>query len=260
MRGRPRRTVLAFCLAIAVVGPTAGLWRSEEHSPYCSCGAHHGMGQLTAAERFDAPSSSPARRLPAEAKAALDQLIEGNNRFAAGKPKHVHTSKEWREELANDQKPFATILGCSDSRVPPELIFDRGFGDLFIVRVAGNCVDPEVTGSLEYAGRHLGTRLFVVLGHERCGAVTAVVAADAEMEKEPPGLTMLLQRIRPSLKSVDRKLSKEKQIAAAIEANVRWSMKQLREAPEHQKAFEANLIGLVGAVYELKTGKVRFLE
>ncbi len=197
--------------------------------------------------------------LSKEAKAILEQLLEGNRRFAAGKPLNKHTSLEWRAQIAREQKPFATIVGCADSRVTPELIFDQGLGDLFVVRVAGNVVDPDVTGSLEYAGLHLRTRLFIVLGHEQCGAVSAVVAA-AEESKEPPGLQKLLQRIRPALKGINPRLPKEKQIAAAVEANVRWSMIQLATIPEHKKGIAEGKVALIGAVYELETGKVRVLE
>jgi carbonic anhydrase len=197
--------------------------------------------------------------LSKETKATLEQLLEGNRRFAAGKPLHQHTSLAWRAQIAKEQKPFATILGCADSRVAPELIFDQGLGDLFVVRVAGNVVNTDVNGSLEYAALHLHTRLIVVLGHEQCGAVSAVVAA-AEESTEPPGLQKLLQRIRPALKGINPQLPKEKRIAAAVEANVRWSMTQLATIPEHNKALAEGKVALVGAVYELETGKVRVLE
>src|SRR5262245_66597044 len=101
-----------------------------------------------------------------DASEAIKRLTEGNARFVDGKTKHAHESADWRKHLIATQKPFATILGCSDSRVPVELVFDQGFGDLFVVRVAGNVVAPDVVGSLAYAIAHLGTRLVVVLGHQ----------------------------------------------------------------------------------------------
>jgi carbonic anhydrase len=143
--------------------------------------------------------------------------------------------------------------------VTPERVFDQGLGDLFVVRVAGNVVDNDIAGSLEYAGRHLSTRLFVILGHEHCGAVSAVVAA-ADESKEPPGLQFLLRRLRPALQGIDPQLPTEKRIAAAVEANVRWSMTQLATIPEHKIALSEGKCGLVGAVYELATGKVRVLD
>ena len=109
------------------------------------------------------------------AEQGLRRLIEGNKRFVAGKAHFPTASKEILAVLARGQHPYATILGCADSRVPPELIFDANFGELFIVRVAGNVISPEVMGSIQYAGSHLHTPLFVVLGHEGCGAVKAAI-------------------------------------------------------------------------------------
>ena len=119
-----------------------------------------------------------------DAKQAFRQLVEGNERFAAGKPEHPHEVRSWRDRLKEGQKPFATIIACSDSRVPPELVFDQGFGDLFMIRVAGNILSPGVVGSIEYAADHLGTPLLVVLGHEGCGAVTAALASPEELAGE----------------------------------------------------------------------------
>ena len=120
-------------------------------------------------------------------------------------------------------------------------------------------MDTDVNGSLEYAARHLGVRLFVVLGHEHCGAVSAVMVAEGETE-EPPGLQLLLERIRPALKGVSPGLSKEKTLDAAVEANVRWSLDQLAMSPRHKKALDEGLVFLIGAVYEMETGKVHLLE
>lgn len=216
---------------------------------------------VSLANAQDGQSNTPPAKRPlsVEANAALDKLLEGNQRFVAGKPLYQHTSLQWREKAAKEQKPFAAILGCADSRVPPEVIFDQGLGDLFVVRVAGNVVDADVNGSFEYAGLHLGTRLFVVLGHESCGAVSAVTAA-AEETEEPPGLQTLLRRIRPALKKIDPGLSMESRIAAGVEANVRWSISQISMVTGHKKALEEGKISLIGAVYELETGKVRILE
>ena len=132
----------------------------------------------------------PAPTDPAE---ALSRLRAGNARFAAGQTRHAHESADWRKHLVGDQKPFATVLGCSDSRVPPELVFDQGFGDLFVVRVAGNVIAADVVGSLAYAALHLGTPLFVVLGHGTCGAVTAALDARLKKAKEPERIEVLLK-------------------------------------------------------------------
>jgi len=144
--------------------------------------------------------------------------------------------------------------------VPPELVFDAAFGELFIVRVAGNVISPEVMGSLQYAAVHLHTPLFVVLGHEGCGAIQAALARKYHGARERRRIELLLDRISPGLLGLRPGLSGEARVAAAVEANVRWSMKQLRDTPEGQARMKEGILKLVGAIYELKTGRVRFLE
>ena len=194
------------------------------------------------------------------AEQALDHLKEGNARFLAGRARFPTVQKEILATLAKGQHPYATIVGCSDSRVPPELVFDAGFGELFIIRIAGNVISPEVMGSLQYAGVHLKTPLFVVLGHEGCGAVQAAVAALHHFKQERSRIAMLLDRIIPGIESIDPNLPDEAKLAAAVEANVRWSIRQILETPEGRARQAEGVLKLVGAVYELKTGRVRFLE
>ena len=160
--------------------------------------------------------------------------------------------KELLAELAKEQHPYATIIGCSDSRVPPELVFDAGFGELFIVRVAGNVISAEVMGTIQYAGVHLHTPLFVVLGHQGCGAVQAALAAKLHGVRERKRIAGLLKRILPGLRNASS-------MDAAVEANVRWSMKQLLDTPEGKARMKEGAVKLVGAIYQLKTGRVRFL-
>ena len=193
------------------------------------------------------------------ASEALARLRAGNERFVRGRARFPTVKKEVLAELAKGQRPYATILGCSDSRVPPELVFDASFGELFIVRLAGNVISPEVMGTLQYAGVHLRTPLFVVLGHEGCGAVQAALHAREHGMKERKRISLLLENILPGLDKVGRKLDPEAQLASAVEANVRWSMKQLRETPEGRARMKEGKFKLVGAVYELKTARVRFL-
>jgi len=133
------------------------------------------------------------------AREALQRLVEGNERFIAGQARFPTVQKEVLAELAKDQRPYATIIGCSDSRVPPELVFDAGFGELFIIRVAGNVISPEVMGSLQYAAVHLKTPLFVVLGHERCGAVQAALGTLRGHTRERSRIAMLLTRMVPGI-------------------------------------------------------------
>ena len=190
---------------------------------------------------------------------ALARLIAGNDRFVAGTARFPTVQKEVLADLAKGQRPYATIIGCSDSRVPPELLFDAGFGELFIVRIAGNVISPEVMGSIQYAAMHLQTPLFIVLGHKGCGAVQAALAALRDGPAERERITQLLDRITPGLGEVDETLTAEAQLDAAVEANVRWSMHQLLETPEARARAAEGLLKLVGAVYELTTGRVRFL-
>jgi carbonic anhydrase len=190
----------------------------------------------------------------------LARLVEGNARFVRGEARFPTVQKEILAELARGQRPYATIIGCSDSRVPPELVFDAGFGELFIVRVAGNVISQEVMGTIQYAAVHLHTPLFVVLGHEGCGAVQAALAMKEQGARQRARITLLLERILPGLPEPNSALTVEEQLAAAVEANVRWSMHQLLETDEGQARMAEGVLKLVGAVYELKTGRVRFLR
>lgn len=191
---------------------------------------------------------------------ALARLKAGNARFVAGEARFPTVQKEVLAQLARGQHPYVTVLGCSDSRVPPELLFDAGFGELFVVRLAGNVLSAEVAGTFQYAGTHLGTPLFVVLGHEGCGAVQAALAAKFDGARERSRIEHLLQGIIPGLAGVDGALPPEARLAAGVEANVRWTMRQIMETPEAQARLAEGRLKLVGAVAELRTGVVRFLE
>ncbi|PYR34582.1 MAG: carbonic anhydrase [Acidobacteria bacterium] len=204
------------------------------------------------------PSGGKRRQYTADE--ALARLSAGNARFLAGKARFPTVRKEVLAALARQQRPYATIIGCSDSRVPPELVFDAGFGELFIIRVAGNVISLEVLGSVQYAALHLRTPLFVVLGHQGCGAVQAALATKRSVKREASRIARLLENILPGLASVDGSLSDLAALDAAVEANVRWSMHQILETPEAKARKAEGALKLVGAIYELKTGKVRFLE
>src|SRR6188768_638567 len=160
---------------------------------------------------------------------ALRRLKAGNERFLAGTPRFPTDQKEILADLAKGQHPYATILSCSDSRVPPELLFDAGFGELFIIRVAGNVIAPEVAGSLQYAKCHLQTPLFVVLGHSGCSAVAAAIETRLRGTRQLSRIQILVDSILPALADVDLQLSPEAMLARAVEANVRWSIQQIRE-------------------------------
>jgi carbonic anhydrase len=186
------------------------------------------------------------------AREALQKLEEGNARFVAGAAK-----PDWFADLSEAQHPFATILGCSDSRVPPEILFDQGLGDLFIVRVAGNVVGAGVLGSLGYALEHLHTPLFVVLGHEKCGAVQAALSAKFQGHREQRTIGELVDAIVPALEGIE---AGESAWDRAVEANVQYAVRQLAATPGGREAVKAGCIELVGAIYELATGRVRFLD
>ncbi len=191
---------------------------------------------------------------------ALARLKEGNSRFLAGKARFPTVQKEVLAELAKGQQPYATILGCSDSRVPPELVFDAGFGELFIVRVAGNVLGPAVAGTLQYAGKHLHTPLFVVMGHEGCGAVEAAIASRFHGKRYFSRIAGLLEHILPALDGLDTNLPADALLHAAVEANVRCTLRTLIESPEGKARLAEGVLQLVGAVYEISTGRVRFLS
>ncbi|MFZ0707384.1 MAG: carbonic anhydrase [Candidatus Korobacteraceae bacterium] len=194
------------------------------------------------------------------AEEALQRLKDGNERFLRGEARFPTVRKETLADLAKGQNPFATILGCSDSRVPPELIFDADFGELFIVRVAGNVVSAEVMGSLQYAGAHLHTPLFVVLGHEGCGAVMAALDTMIEGVEHHSRIQILVDSIVPGLEGVDSQLAADLRMQQAVEQNVRWSIHQLLATPEGKGAVEEGRAKIVGAMYEIASGCVRWLE
>ena len=200
------------------------------------------------------PSQSPA-------EISLKRLKDGNARFVSGQARLSTLQADDLVDLVKRQKPYATILGCSDSRVPPELVFDAGFGELFVVRVAGNTLGPSVEGTLQYAAAHLHTPLFVVMGHEGCGAVKAAIDSKFGGGQQRSRIALLLENILPALEELNDKLTPEMLVDAAVEANVRWTMRRLLESPERQAGMAAkDGFKLVGAVCGLRTGRVRFLE
>ena len=202
----------------------------------------------------------PEHRGPAcTADEALARLKAGNERFVRGQARFPTIQKEILAGLAAGQQPYATVIGCSDSRVPPELIFDAGFGELFIIRVAGAVMTEAVMGTMQYAVLHLHIPLFVVLGHEGCGAVDAALAVIHHDEWMPPHIARLLDHIVPGL-DLPPGLTGDEERAAAVECNVRWSMRQILETPDGKARDADGAVKLVGAIYELETGRVRFLD
>ena len=196
---------------------------------------------------------------------ALARLRDGNRRFVAGLPTTPPLSNYERRALAADQAPFAIVLGCSDSRVPAELVFDQGFGDLFVIRVAGNIVAPSQVGSVEFAASKFGTKLVVVMGHSGCGAITAAVEELMDgATTESRNLRSIVDRVRPSVEGVvraRRDLDRKMIIRESVIANVRASVDHLRHGSELLERLTQNEgLLIVGAKYSLDTGVVTFLD
>ena len=200
------------------------------------------------------------------AREALQRLVEGNERFTSDdRGPGMLTTQAARQDLTQGQKPFAIILGCSDSRAPAELIFDQGLGELFVIRVAGNIAASSQIGSVEFAAGHLGTRLVVVLGHSSCGAVSgALQALKAPGGQVSPGLGSILDRVRPAIEDLasgELADDPEALMIEAVKANVRHAVEQLRKGSELvEELIRDDGLRVVGGVYSLATGKVEFLD
>jgi carbonic anhydrase len=197
---------------------------------------------------------------------ALERLREGNRRFAAGDSSHdARSARARRDELASGQLPFAAILGCSDSRVPVEIVFDQGLGDLFVIRVAGNVVAPSQIGSVEFATERFGTRLVVVLGHSRCGAIQATLEQlQRPRENQSRNLHSIVDRIRPSVEGLlatELRHDPETLVRQAVRSNIRASVGHLRHgSPLIEQLVRHDALLVVGAEYSLETGLVDFFE
>jgi carbonic anhydrase len=191
---------------------------------------------------------------------ALEQLVEGNQRFVQGRSKCPRMTIDWLKRLKREgQRPVATILACSDSRVPLELLFDQGFGDIFSVRVAGNVVTRYGIGSMQYASQHLDTPLFIILGHQGCGAVSAALLAKKKQGKQAKGIQELLDKVHVG--EIDPDADKKAQLDNAIEANVRASAKQLLDLDAKAEGYlKPDNRMLVSAVFDFATGRLRILE
>jgi carbonic anhydrase len=195
---------------------------------------------------------------------ALAALKEGNRRFVAelGEAGNVRTR---RRELPAGQEPLAIILGCSDARVPAEIVFDQGLGDLFVIRVAGNIVAPSQVGSVEFAAAAFGTRLVVVLGHSNCGAIHATLDQLTRPSKDQsPNLRSIVNRIRPAVEGLIERsaaLDRDALVQQAVRANIRMSADHLRHGSEVlEQAIERDGLLVVGAEYSLESGVVEFFD
>jgi carbonic anhydrase len=197
---------------------------------------------------------------------ALEKLRDGNRRFVSDEvSEETLASREHRAGAAKPQNPFAIILACSDSRVPTELIFDRGIGELFVIRVAGNIVAPSQVGSIEFAAKQFGTRLVVVLGHSDCGAIIATLKELGLKESHrSPNLRAIVDRIRPAVEPVLNELSDLDDMAVVdecVRANVRASVEQLRHGSLIlEELIDSGDLSVIGAEYSIETGYIEFFE
>jgi carbonic anhydrase len=211
------------------------------------------MGGNSMAHAWDADSPSPEH--------ALLRLIQGNRRFREAKA--PSSARAWSPRLASEgQRPFAIVLGCSDSRTPVEILFDQGFGDLFVVRIAGNIVAPSVVGSIEFAAAQFGSSLVVVMGHTHCGAVAATVKAiETGRGPESRNIQSITDRIAPHIEGLVRPGDPERVLHEAVRANVRASADHLRHGSRIlEELVGTGRVAVVGAEYDLGTGAVDFFD
>lgn len=200
------------------------------------------------------------------AREALARLLDGNLRFAANVVSIDTLARHLkRDALAQGQRPFAIVLGCSDSRAPAELIFDQGLGELFVIRVAGNVVSPSQVGSVEFAAERYGTRLVVVMGHTHCGAIEATLEAMDGGEKPSTNVMSIVQRIRPSVETVREVRGgggdRAGFLLAAGRANVRMSVEHLRHGSAVlERLIQEEGLAVVGAMYDVESGKVEVFD
>lgn len=199
------------------------------------------------------------------AKEALDELRDGNRRFVGGEVDAASmASRAHNSDLSSGQNPFAIVLACSDSRVPVELVFDQGFGDLFVIRVAGNIVAPSQIGSIEFAAEQFGTRLVVVLGHSNCGAIVATLNELAlKVEHRSPNLRAIVDRVRPAVEPVLTAHGNDHEsrdvIRKSVRANIRASVERLSLGSRIlEQLIDSSDLAVVGAEYSIETGNVEF--
>ncbi|HEY9799335.1 MAG TPA: carbonic anhydrase [Leptolyngbyaceae cyanobacterium] len=213
-----------------------------------------GCNQLIAKQQASADAKS-INLNPVNPQQALKLLLDGNQRFVNGRPRYPRQSRRRLQAIAKAQYPFAAILGCADSRVPAEIVFDQGLGDLFVVRVAGNIASDMAIASLEYATSVLGTRLIVVLGHENCGAVAAAI----KNEPLPGKIGDVVEDIKPALTMV--KSTSKNFAQAAILANIQYQAEKLKgKSTVIDQLINQGKLTIVGAAYNINTGQVSIIS
>lgn len=240
-----RREVLIGAVAACCGGGLGALARG------IGAGTHHPSAHGRA-DNQSHPADCPS------AEQALELLKSGNARFASGNPIHPHTEYEWRCAIADGQQPYAAILGCCDSRVAPEVIFDEGLGELFVVRQAGHVADDDTLGSLEYAVGHLHIPLVVVLGHQGCGAIEAAIGALLKEQPIEGHVIRLIDDIAPAV--TEAQSQPGDLLDNSVRANIQHVVRRLRACgPTLRGKVRRNEVRIVGAYYPLRTGKVEWM-
>jgi carbonic anhydrase len=235
-----RRDLLKILGISGIATATAGLGLTKNAS---AATLRSNIADTSAHAPSETPSETP--------DTAMTRLMAGNQRFVSGQTQHPQQSLDRVQELAQSQNPFAIVLGCADSRVPGEVIFDQGLGNIFDIRVAGNIVTPEVIGSIEYAVAYLKTPLLVVLGHERCGAVSAAVQGGEFTE----GISSLVKAIAPAVARVKGRAGNA--VENVVVANIQYQVEKLQQSsPMIQEAVRTGKLKIVGGRYDLDEGTV----
>lgn len=207
------------------------------------------------------PAASTAAVATHASDDAWNRLLEGNQRFVEGRQIHPHATGHWREQLVDGQHPFACVLGCADSRVPPEIVFDDGLGDIFTIRAAGEVLDSSVIGSIEYAVEHLHVPLVVVLGHANCGAVSATIDVVRGKGHVTGDISTLVRTIEPAVRATTPQQDERKFLAACVAEQALRTAAILQERSVIiRTAVARGALGLVAASYDLSSGRVVRLD
>jgi carbonic anhydrase len=212
---------------------------------------------LSATALVTAPAASALPANPHAAADAWNRLLEGNTRFVEGHQIHPHATGHWREQLVDGQHPFACVLGCADSRVPPEIVFDDGLGDIFTIRAAGEVLDSSVIGSIEYAVEHLHVPLVVVLGHAGCGAVSATIDVVRGKRHVTGDISTLVRTIEPAVRATAPRADNREFLAACVAEQALRTAEVLQERSVIiRTAITSGVLGVVAASYDLRSGRV----
>lgn len=229
--------------------------------PFSFSSSDHSQTEKNSHAKADSHNSSSHGKTSTakEAWAAIQEIQSGNKRFVEGRLNNSNQDKATREKLVSGQQPPVIVLSCSDSRVPPEKIFDQGLGQIFTIRIAGHVLNAEAIASIEYAVEHLGAKALVVMGHDSCGAVKAALTTPNGKSAGSPSLDQLIAKIKPGIAAFKNISSDDKTLEGPVKANVTATVKELiKKSKIVRQAFEANHLTLAQGIYHLASGEVEF--